>query len=231
MDHPVIATPINPMITRLAPALLLACTACWGSTTYVKGDLTKNDRAAFQPRDTPGIVACVVEDNDIGAKVADALQECGYEVPRILLAADVIPSHSEWANRMRQVRGGLPPLEDILLARKDPRYDWGPWLIGELRDENPVFGKVDWVVTVRLACGRVPVSAENKGPRVAQLDVDAFDMRTSQRIWSYRTRYEVRGWGRAKEWNYGTDATLRDECMAPLVDDFRKQLSEATPKR
>jgi hypothetical protein len=26
-----------------------------------------------------------------------------------------------------------------------------------------------------------------------------------------------------------SDATLRDECMAPLVDDFMKQMSQATP--
>ena len=219
------------MMNRLAPALLLACSACWGTATYVKGDLTTNDRSAFQPRETPLVIACVVEDNDIGAKVADALQQCGYEVSRILLAADVIPSHPAWANGMRQLRGELPPLEAILVSR-NAGNDWGPWVIGELRDENPVFGRVEWVATVRLACGRMPVSPEDKGPRVAQLDVDAFDVRTSQRVFSFRSQYHVqRGGALGKDWNYGSDATLRDECMAPLVDDFLKQLSEATPKR
>jgi hypothetical protein len=71
------------------------------------------------------VVAFVVEENDIGARVADALQKCGYEVPRILLAADVIPSHPEWTNRMRGCEANSHPWRTFFWPGKTPDMTGG----------------------------------------------------------------------------------------------------------
>lgn len=235
-------------MSRLAIVLCLSLTSCLlapvigpSGAARVESVLLVNDRAAFQPRDNPRVLMCVVENNDVGARVAEVFQKCGNTVSQRLLAADLeLPGYDSQLLKGYRIDslgpGELPPLNQLVYARND----WERAVIGHLRDEDKRFANVDWLVTVRLACGTVPIPANkdrgqpyNAGPRVAQLDVVAIDARDATRAFTYRGTfhapygYKMLG----KQCDYGPHEALREECMAPLVDDFMKKLSEATPKR